>query len=541
MIGKILRTPVGRDFKDVINRTISGCEFVDTINLISLDTSIIEMNSTAFLCPSSSDPIIHAMMSWAPGETLSYNDIRFAVITYLHEMDMDKCQTIYALFTKNDRKYVHIISSRINPINLKPVAPNHGWTYKAMQNACKILSKSENESINQSDKRTHISNEIASYYEFITGRRSNISIAFDLLSSQKFRSWGEFHAFNSSYGMRYELRTRGAVFLLGNIYCKASSISREYSLPKMEIMFGSFVPSRSVHDPKLFPISTPIIEYIDQNIFSEYDIAIENRKNAIDQSYKELLSEHNQESYNLRNIQRKESENLFARKDKIYDNKRFYDRLQFLRLKHDEENIAMQEKFNIQCKQLRELNKKQFPKIPKFSDWLSSTGKKLLSELYRYRNNPNKLIQLISYRLDQIRAFKLSFIEDDMSKIIKSAIQSHEKLHELHLQQYNDLLDELKSLLSDPPLPESITERLFGVSRSRLEEYNNNIRNIREKIFDLRITLSHEVSYDRLSSDITAARRILEDKYNSQFPEQYNEEISLKLILENITNIYIIP
>jgi hypothetical protein len=269
MIGKHIANPKTRSSFKVLNGYITGrtkrqpgekIAYTGCLNLASVETGTLEMESLAFLNKRCKDPVMHLLLSWRENETPSVEQAKEAVKIALDELNLSRCQTVYSLHQNTDNLHLHICVNRIDPETHKAITPAGGWTRRGMERAARRIERTQGwqsaenawSLFNEDGElvKKPIDRDAAKVpqkvrdMESLTGEQSAIRLAQDVLKDcvKSLASWEELHSLMSSNGMRYEKKGSGAVIHVGDIVIKASSVSRNLSLNKLEKSLGTYQP-----------------------------------------------------------------------------------------------------------------------------------------------------------------------------------------------------------------------------------------------------------------------------------------------------------
>jgi hypothetical protein len=149
MIGKhIRRNPKKRSSFKGLNDYITGntkrqvddkIAFTDCINLASVETATLEMESLASLNKLSADPVMHLLLCWQENETPTPEQALEAVRITLDELNLSQCQAVYSLHQNTDNLHLHICVNRIDPETHRAIDPAHGWTRNGMERAARRI------------------------------------------------------------------------------------------------------------------------------------------------------------------------------------------------------------------------------------------------------------------------------------------------------------------------------------------------------------------------------------------------------------------
>jgi hypothetical protein len=107
MIGKhITKNPKTRSSFKGLNDYITGktrrqaedkIAFTGCLNLASVETATLEMESLAFLNKRSADPVMHLLLCWRENEIPTKEQALEAVKITLDELNLSQCQAVYSL------------------------------------------------------------------------------------------------------------------------------------------------------------------------------------------------------------------------------------------------------------------------------------------------------------------------------------------------------------------------------------------------------------------------------------------------------------
>jgi hypothetical protein len=232
MIGKHIPSPKSNGSFGGLNDYISGkskrrldsekVAFVDCVNLISVESATVEMESLALQNKRCADPVMHLLLSWRESENPTREQVREAVNITLDEMNLSDCQVVYALHQNTDNMHLHICVSRIDPKTYKAIDATHGWTLNAMERAARRVEHVQGWQVEANvrseidptgrvvPKRNavmeHIPQEVRNA-ENLTGEQSAVRKAQEALSGAiaDIHSWERLHDFVWIYvGKRHE-------------------------------------------------------------------------------------------------------------------------------------------------------------------------------------------------------------------------------------------------------------------------------------------------------------------------------------------------
>ena len=155
MIGKHIANPKTHSSFKTLNDYITGkskrrledagekIAFTGCLNLISVDTATLQMNSLAFQNKRSADPVMHLLLSWRENENPTHEQVVEAVRIALDELCLSQCQAVYALHQNTDNMHLHICVNRIDPETTKAITPAGGWTRRAMERAARRIEHAQ--------------------------------------------------------------------------------------------------------------------------------------------------------------------------------------------------------------------------------------------------------------------------------------------------------------------------------------------------------------------------------------------------------------
>jgi hypothetical protein len=152
MIGKHIPSPEHNSSFKGLNDYITGksnrrpeekIAFTGCLNLASVETATMEMESLAFQNKRCADPVMHLLLSWRESENPTHAQVTEAVEITLNELNLSQCQTVYALHQNTDNMHLHICVNRIDPDTTKAITPAGGWTRRAMERAARKIEHAQ--------------------------------------------------------------------------------------------------------------------------------------------------------------------------------------------------------------------------------------------------------------------------------------------------------------------------------------------------------------------------------------------------------------
>ena len=217
------------------------------------------------------DPVNHYVLSWREGERPTPEQVEEAVDILVDEMELDEHQLIYGLHADTDNWHLHVMVNRAywdeetDRVRVKKINRGYdidavhrvgvriewaqGWEVEANKRY-RVLGDGtlERASGEESEATAGGPGQQQLDRERRTGEKSAVRSASELAAPivAGARSWEELHARLAKRGLRYERATgarTGAVVTIGEVTVKASRVSREATLGKLESRLGPFRPS----------------------------------------------------------------------------------------------------------------------------------------------------------------------------------------------------------------------------------------------------------------------------------------------------------
>lgn len=230
------------------------------------------------------DKTYHLVISFAAGEVINPSVIEAIEDRVVHSIGLSMHQRISVVHHDTDNLHIHVAINKIHPQTFNMMEPYHA--YKKLAEVAQRLEGEYGLVKTNHIPRYQRAANLAQDMEKISGIESfNTWIkrhCLDELTSAN--SWSEFHHVLSEYGIQLKQRGNGFVFSTsGNISVKASSVSREFSKPKLEAHLGQFVkrPAGEV-TPKLIYQSKPKNEgRTSMDLYEQYEIEKDNNRRLI--------------------------------------------------------------------------------------------------------------------------------------------------------------------------------------------------------------------------------------------------------------------
>jgi hypothetical protein len=217
----------------------------------------MEMESLAFQNKRCADPVMHLLLSWRENENPTKEQVAEAVNITLAELNLSECQAVYSLHQNTDNMHLHICVNRIDPETTKAITPAGGWTRRAMERAARRIEhaqgwQTENNTWSEINEQGEIvrkpyspDNPIPQKVqdmENLTGEQSAMRKAQNALKDKLkgLSTWEDFYNLLSLNGMKYQKKGSGAVITIDDITVKASDVSRNLTLSKLEKQLGPY-------------------------------------------------------------------------------------------------------------------------------------------------------------------------------------------------------------------------------------------------------------------------------------------------------------
>ena len=225
-----------------------------------LDSQIAEMIALAGEGRRSRDPIVHYVLSWPEAERPSDEQVEEGVDLLLAEMDVSDHQVMYALHGDTDNRHVHVMLNRVDPDTCRVVKINAGFDRRALYRACARIEHAQGWQperhapfrVNDAGDVEDIGRTPAQYAprpkqrqidaERRTGERSAARQAIETAGPliEAAGTWPELHQALSKHDVRYMRRGSGAVIAMGEVFVKASTVSRQATLARLEKQLGPY-------------------------------------------------------------------------------------------------------------------------------------------------------------------------------------------------------------------------------------------------------------------------------------------------------------
>ena len=230
---------------------------------------IAEMVAMAMDAPRSHDPIEHYVLSWSKGERPTPGQIEKAVDLVTDEGEVGGHHLLFALHADTDNWHIHLILNRVHPETLKVVKINGGFDKIVLHRACARIEhaqgwKREENALYRVDEmgkvvptstkrrdrgdkpmQSQIDTELRKGEK--SAARLAVEIAGPVLASAK--DWDEVHKRLAKADMWYVKigsgKRAGAVVQVGDVRVKASTVSRNATIARLEKRLGPYVPPQA--------------------------------------------------------------------------------------------------------------------------------------------------------------------------------------------------------------------------------------------------------------------------------------------------------
>ena len=369
------------------------------------EKAYLEMEGLSYENVRSKNPALHFILSWRSDESPTNEQADEAVEIAIKELNLEGCQTLWALQKDTENLHVHVVVNRISPETFKAIRPAKGWTKKALERAARKIEFAQGWEIEQSGRyivdssgNVHEKGDVkvrdlsdeklsqkARDIESHTGAESVERIAkrelLPILESAE--SWEELHSSLSEHGVKLERRGKGAVLNFCGTMLKLSSVSRRCSLTQLEHKLGTFsthgehikVSEESFVKTSVTSV-VPDVRSSWADYQSEKDRYLEVKKTAI----KTLRSQQKSERESLHEVQK--SRWLRVNKGQWQDKGRNLNRVRrFMSFFHERERLDLRDK---QKKEMLELKSHYLQKFPSFKKWLLEQEREEDYRKYRF-------------------------------------------------------------------------------------------------------------------------------------------------------------
>lgn len=259
---------------------------------------VAEMIALAQDAVRSKDPIDHWVLSWAPNERPSVDQVREAVGLFLGHCGLSGHQVIWGLHDDTEHLHVHIAINRVHPETLKVIEINKGFQLNAAHQAIALIEKKQGwQSVENARYQTNEQGELvtdrttqlpkvnkdkskpleptgfARDREIQTGQKSAQRIGIEQAAPiiANATSWKQLHEALATVGIEYRRDGSGAKLFIGETAVKASDVvDRKNNFGALQKRLGLYQPAHQPelkHDPhgRQTLIDNPIINPYEQN------------------------------------------------------------------------------------------------------------------------------------------------------------------------------------------------------------------------------------------------------------------------------------
>jgi hypothetical protein len=419
MIGKVIpsraKVPF-RSFKnlnDYITAKRKGDDtrakvaYAGCFNLDHVDDATEVMNGLAKQRDSRcKNPLFHCLLSWKEGEIPTKEQAHQAAWIALKELNLQDCHAIYGVHKDTQNYHLQMSVCRIHPFTGKTIDAGGGFTQKAMERAARRVEYMQGWSLeNNSWSNINANGEIidnervttnsmpqkARDMENLTGEKSAIRRASELLKDkllfETISNWQEFHKAMADNGMEYLKKGSGAVVKVGEEFVKASSITKNISLTKLERRFGEYQEqeaSQAVNEEIKSHLGIPV-PIAKVNSTADWRTYIDKRKSYYGnkkRNRQEMSEHHKEQKRNMKERQRNERSELFVKMSGQPRIEILAER-SILAMKHKQESLALRD---VQKEERGEYNNLN-PSFPTYKAWLLLQDRIFEAEDYRHRRD----------------------------------------------------------------------------------------------------------------------------------------------------------
>lgn len=229
------------------------------------------------------DKTFHMVISFPPGEIPSREQLDDIEQTLAESVGMGTHQRISATHTNTDNFHLHVAINKIDPESHRIV--NNYYYQKDMMKACTALEIKHDLQRNERGENKKCSRPAMEYHageqSLETWCREHIKTPLeDAISSAG--GWQDIHAVFLDAGLSLRKAGRGLVVHdpSGNVSVKASMVSRQLSLTRLEKNLGAFRPIREPKKPEKEPASAYTAEKNADPLYQQYQAFRQERQQA---------------------------------------------------------------------------------------------------------------------------------------------------------------------------------------------------------------------------------------------------------------------
>lgn len=362
------------------------------------EKAYLEMEGLSYENVRCKNPVLHFILSWRAEESPSNEQVDEAVNIALGELDLQDCQSLWALQSDTENLHVHVAVNRISPKSFRAISPAGGWTKKALERAARKIEIIQGWEIEQSgryvvsssgqitekkasDIRKAEISQTARDVESHTGEESLERQAKREVSKilETAESWRDLHERLGAKGYLLERCVNGAVLKYGDKSVKLSRVSRSSSFSKLEQRLGKYQERQSdIEIAERAKKKTRVSA--SRSSWEQYKSERESYLDAKAKAVKELRTRQKQEREELRRLQQTRRKEIFAESWKGRGRELNQLRSIFAFV-HRKEQLELRER---QKEEMEELRSHYLRRFPSFRDWLSDQSREDLYRIYRY-------------------------------------------------------------------------------------------------------------------------------------------------------------
>ncbi len=215
----------------------------------------------------SPNPVMHYLFSWKENEQPSKEQMEDLLDIFIEETGLSNNQIVWGAHQNTKNIHIHLAVNKIDLDTEKITRINNNLDIEVLH---KVVARAEHKQGWESTPnsryfcdeqgnilRTRLQKngeklkQNVKDFEISTGEKSlTKKLQEDVsLLMKSAQSWIEVHEHLDALGVGFIKKGSGAVFKINENFVKASSVSREFSLKKMEKRFGRFVEKAQTHPP----------------------------------------------------------------------------------------------------------------------------------------------------------------------------------------------------------------------------------------------------------------------------------------------------
>lgn len=348
-----------------------------------------EMVALALDCVRSKDPVNHYVLSWREGEQPSEAQIEEAVTVFLCELGLEENQAIYGLHADTENCHLHIAVNRVHPESGRCVEINRGFDLEAAHRAVAKIEEAQGWQTTRhyergGEARPRQPGQRTVDREQRTGEKSAQRMGMEEAAPiiKAAATWQELHRELGKLGMAYRKTGSGATIQVGEIIVKASTVSRDASLAKLQARLGPYEPPRedirlTKREPK--PLQPDMEGWKDYAASrKQYYAAVKTEKaEQNNRQAQERISLHARQKEQRLHLTQGRPGNWRGRGGELNT------------LRSLMAGVQAKEKAELRARHTREREafRKSSPPYPDFKSWLKLCGQEELAEAWRYRKS----------------------------------------------------------------------------------------------------------------------------------------------------------